>query len=119
MWCCFNANTVIEPTKLKPLAAEVPVVTKPVILRFRLPSDDDANIKKKEDVDASIKKNDVVGAVAAVPEDVLEPLSEYGQGEEVPSLDRSECNNPFTIAFAISVLGLLYLLMHESDKSDL
>jgi len=109
MWCCFNANTVIEPTKLKPLAAEVPVATKPVTLMFRLPSDE-------ADVTSQMK-DEVVEATA--PEHVLEPQVENAQGEEVPSLSREECNNPFTILLAIAMFAFLYSTMSRSDSAEL
>jgi len=111
MWCCYSANTVLEPTKLKPLSAEVPVATKPVTLMFRLPSDD-----------APAENNEVVEKVVeavSTPEDVLEPQLENAQGEEVPSLSREECNNPFTILLALAVLGFLYASMSQSDISEL
>ena len=109
MWCCFTANTVVEPTKLKPLSAEVPVATKPVTLMFRLPSDDE-KVEEKE------KEKEKVEEVAPVEEDVLEPPA---QGEEVPSLRREECNNPCTIILAFAVLAILYSLMSQSDSSEL
>jgi hypothetical protein len=108
MWCCFNANTVLEPTKLKPLTAEVPVAKKPVTLMFRLPSEEENVEKKVELVEA-----------VSTPEDVLEPQLENAQGEEVPSLSREECNNPFTILLALVVLGFLYSTMSQSDISEL
>lgn len=104
MWCCFSANTVVEPTKLKPLAAEVPVATKPVTLMFRLPSED-----------APVENTEVVEKVVEAAQE--EPLP--AQGEEVPSLSREECNNPFTILLALAVLGFLYASMSHSDLSEL
>ena len=104
MWCCFTANTAVEPTKLKPLkplkpiAAEVPVAVKPVTLMFRLPSED---VKEPE----------------PEPEEPL-PL-EDAQGEEVPSLDRETCNNPCTILLAIATITLLYALMSQSENGEL
>ena len=108
MWCCFSANTVIEPIKLKPLSAEVPVATKPVTLMFRLP--DDAPAQNIEVVEKRVE-------AVSTPEDVLEPFP--AQGEEVPSLSREECNNPFTILLALAVLGFLYASMSQSDISEL
>jgi hypothetical protein len=107
MWCCFTANTVSEPTKLKPLAAEVPVATKPVTLMFRLPSDEaEATTEKKDDI-----------VSAPEPEHLLEDA----QGEEVPSLsmDRDDYNNPFTILLALAMFAFLYSTMSRSDSSEL
>jgi hypothetical protein len=106
MWCCFSANTVAEPTKLKPLAAEVPVAVKPVTLMFRLPSDEVETVSEKK-----------ADAVDAVLEEVLEPLD--AQGEEVPSVSREECNNPCTIIFALATIAILYALMSQSDAGEL
>jgi hypothetical protein len=108
MWCCFTANTVVEPTKLKPLSAEVPVATKPVTLMFRLPSDE--NVEEKEKVEEKLEEKLEVEEV--------HPL-ENAQGEEVPSLSREECNNPCTIILALAVLAILYSLMSQSDSSEL
>lgn len=110
MWCCFTANTVSEPAKLKPLGAEVPVATKPVTLMFRLPSDEaEATTEKKDE------------PVSASPEHVLEPRLEDAQGEEVPSLsmDRDDYNNPFTILLALAMFAFLYSTMSRSDSSEL
>ena len=106
MWCCFTANTVVEPTKLKPLTADVPVTTKPVTLMFRLPSEEEA----------------IAPAPASAPEaveaaHVEEPL-ENPQAEEVPSVDDA-CGNPCTILLAIGVIGLLYAMMSQSEKAEL
>jgi len=100
MWCCFNATTVVEPIKLKPLAAEVPVTTKPVTLMFRLPSDEVENSQNKDEV-------------------VPEPLLEDAQGEEVPSLSRRDTNNPLTILLALAMFAFLYSIMSNSDNAEL
>jgi len=101
MWCCFTANTAVEPTKLKalqplkPVSAEVPVAVKPVTLMFRLPSED-------------------------VQEEAEEALPlEDAQGEEVPSLERETCNNPCTILLAICTISFLYVLMSQSENGEL
>jgi len=107
MWCCFNATTVVEPTKLKPLAAEVPVTTKPVTLMFRLPSDEVENSQNKDEV------------VVSAPEHVLEPRLEDAQGEEVPSLSRRDTNNPLTILLALAMFAFLYSIMSKSDNAEL
>ena len=115
MWCCFTANTVIEPTpKLKPLGAEVPVAVKPVTLMFRLPS---------EDAPAPAPVPSLLSATstplgAPVAEDELD-----AQGEEIAVLDRnsSKCENPAYIILALSMIGLIYLLMQNqiSHHTDL
>lgn len=107
MWCCFTANTAVEPTKLKPLTAEVPVTTKPVTLMFRLPSEDDVveNVERTEEkVESDVE---------------VQPL-ENAQGEEVPSLERDDaCATPCTIFLAICVIGMLYIIMADADKAEL
>jgi len=96
MWCCFNATTAIEPTKivqkpLKPVAAEVPVAQKPVTLMFRLPSQEAIEEQEQE---------------------------EQVEVEEVVPVDDT-CGNPCTILLAITVIGLLYSLMLESERVEL
>ena len=108
MWCCFNSKTVLEPTKIKPrniqkpISTEVPVTIKPVTLMFRLPSDNDEK-----------PPSSPPGASPA-------PAEEY-KCEEVLLIERqeSECNNPCTIIFAVSMIAILYMLMLESELAEL
>jgi hypothetical protein len=97
----LTANTAVEPTKIvpKPLSAEVPVAVKPVTLMFRLPSEED---KPENVLESGVE-------VATVHEVVV---------EEEPSLTDTH-NNPYTIMFAIAVLGILYTFMRESENSEL
>lgn len=106
MWCCFTTNTVSEPTKLKPLTAEVPVTTKPVTLMFRLPSENaDETVEKKEEV-----------VEAHAP--AAEGLDAGVQGEEVPSLGPEQCSVG-TILLTLATIALLYAMMLESESAEL
>ena len=104
MWrCCFTANSVSEPTNLKPLkplTADVPVTTKPVTLMFRLPEE------------VTVEK-----VVEDVPKEV-NPL-ENSQGEEVPSVGPDDCNNVGTLLFIFATVALLYAMSLESERAEL
>lgn len=101
MWgCCFTANSVTQPTNLKPITADVPVTTKPVTLMFRLPEE------------VTVEK-----VVEDVPKEV-NPL-ENSQGEEVPSVGPDDCNNVGTLLFIFATVALLYAMSLESERAEL
>ena len=125
MWCCFTANTVIEPKKipLKPLAAEVPVAVKPVTLMFRLPSEEAASAPSLSNPLGAPPAPAPVPSLLSATSTPLQDELEDAQGEEVPVLDRSaaKTENSASIILALGIIGILYLLMQNeiSHHTDL
>jgi hypothetical protein len=118
MWCCFSANTVVEPTKLKPLAAEVQVAKKPVTLMFRLPSEDPPQVPNLLQASKPQVPNLLQASKPQAPE-----APKTIEIKEVEHLENADCEivdascvNVYSALLALALLILLYLLTVDAEN---